>query len=93
MKQLNIDFKNISKHQKKNDAKKGKRKAGKFVMQKQQWCMCIVGTSAMQICCGCIEGEMQKQMPWQCDVNKRCRHGHSWHDPFTEDVDAKKDEA
>jgi hypothetical protein len=35
MKQLNIDFKNISKHQKKNDAKKGKRKAGKFVMQKQ----------------------------------------------------------
>jgi hypothetical protein len=32
---------------KQNDAKKGKRKARKFVMQKQQRCMCNVGTSAM----------------------------------------------
>jgi hypothetical protein len=35
MKQLNIDFKNISKHPKKNDAKKSKRKTRKFVIQKQ----------------------------------------------------------
>ncbi len=47
MKQLNIDFKNISKHEKQNDAKKGKRKVRKFAMQKQQRCMCTVGTSAM----------------------------------------------
>ncbi len=32
-------------------------------------------------------------MPWQCDVSKRCRHKHKWHNPFTKDVDAKKDEA
>jgi hypothetical protein len=32
---------------KQNDAKKGKKKARKFVMQKQQWCMWNVGTSAM----------------------------------------------
>jgi hypothetical protein len=36
---------------------------------------------------------MQKQMPWQCDVSKRCRHRHRLHDPFAKDVDAKKDEA
>jgi hypothetical protein len=47
MKQLKIDFKNTSKRKKKNDAKKGKRKVRKFVMQKQQRCMCNVGTSAM----------------------------------------------
>jgi hypothetical protein len=47
MKQLKIDFKNISKREKKNDVKKGKRKARKFVMQKQQRYMCNVGTSAM----------------------------------------------
>jgi len=35
LKQLNIDFKNISKHPKKNDIKKGKKKVRKFVMQKQ----------------------------------------------------------
>jgi hypothetical protein len=35
MKQLNIDFKNISKCQKKNDVKKGKKKVRKFVVQKQ----------------------------------------------------------
>jgi hypothetical protein len=36
---------------------------------------------------------MQKQMPWQCDVSKRCKHRHIWHDTFIEDVNAKKDEA
>jgi hypothetical protein len=36
---------------------------------------------------------MQKQMPWQCDVNERCKHRNRWHDAFIEDVDVKKDEA
>jgi hypothetical protein len=48
MKQLNNDFKKYQNTPKKNDAKKkNKRKARKFVMQKQQWCMCNVGTNTM----------------------------------------------
>jgi hypothetical protein len=31
-------------------------------------------------------------MPWKCNVSKRCRHKHRWHDAFIEDVDVKKDE-
>jgi hypothetical protein len=28
-------------------------------------------------------------MPWQCDVSKRCKDRHIWHDAFTKDVDVK----
>ncbi len=29
-------------------------------------------------------------MSWKCNVSKRCRHRHRWHDAFIKDVDVKK---